>query len=286
MLRFNHHYWRILLPCLALVSCARLSGSDIAPEQRRLWEYKHQHTNLYSLRDEVKLGEIVFKKQIEAAEREKIKVDPPEHAALKRRIDRIVQKLAAASDRPDLPYEVKIFDRPKIANAYCLPGGKIGVFTGLFDPKKGLVDPASDDEIAAVLAHEIAHATMRHVTRRISSLQAWGFLGSLAGMALGQGVGGNAQAIFNNVFSVGTNLYLPTYSRKFEKEADQIGFFYMARAGYRPDAAVRIWRKAAEQKDKAQKTSFLASHPASGERARQLEGWLPDAHLVQKGSYP
>ena len=223
--------------------------------------------------------------QIKAFKRDDKGVDLPKHRELKTRIEKIVSRLAAVSDEPNFPYEVHIFDKPDVVNAFCMPGGKIGVFTGLFDEKKGLVDINNDDQIAAVLGHEMAHATLRHATRQATSMQGLGFLGTVASVALGQGVGAEAQVIFNRVFNIGANLYLPSYSRKHEAEADQVGFYYMSKARFNPVSAVDIWQKAASRGGpNSKKTDFFASHPASGERAHRLKKWLPEAEGIKNGT--
>lgn len=282
------HY---LIPIIFLVSspilsCAGGGGSAKSSKgtQVHLWEYRKNFSNFYSEKDDIKIGDYVMDLQIKEFKKKDVGVDLPKHSELRNRIQAVVKRIAAVSDKPDFPYEVHIFDRPDIVNAYCLPGGKIGVFTGLFDKEKGFVDLENDSQIAAIMGHEIAHATLRHVTRRLTRLQTWGFLGAIASVAIGQGVGGQVQYAFNQVFSLGTNLYLPSYSRKYEQQADQVGFYYMSRARYNPQAAIDIWKKAASRGGQnSKKTDFFASHPASGVRAKNLERWLPEAMLISKG---
>ena len=198
-----------------------------------------------------------------------------------------MEKVAAKSDLPSLPYEVHIFDKPDVVNAFCMPGGKIGVFSGLFDREKGLVDINDDDQLAAVLSHEIAHATLRHITRRLTTYQGINIFGGLASIGLGEGVGANARVIFEQAFTVGVNLYLPSYSRKHELEADRAGFSYMSKAGYDPQAAINLWKKAAAKGGKnSKKTDFFASHPSDASRAKALEGWLADAEFLRSGQKP
>lgn len=273
----------IFLCSFVLLNCATSKNAKPASEAR-LWEYKTKHTNLYSLKDDIELGESVQKKQLEAARSSKIAVDPQSQLALKKRIEKIAKRLAQVSDIPDLPYEVHIYDQPDVANAFCLPGGKMGVFTGLFDKKTGLVHEASDDEIAAVLGHEIAHATLRHVTRRMTTAQSAGVLGSILSVGIGSTAGVNSQQLFDQVFSVSASLYFPSYSRKHETEADKVGFYYMSKAGYNPEASVQIWQRLDDKlkTEGKQSSDFFSSHPSSGKRAEFLRGYLPDAWLVQK----
>ncbi len=249
---------------------------------KHLWDYKRQFKNNQKMNEEIKVGSYYMDKQVHHFKNKKIGVDLPKHAALRARIIRIVNRIAKVSDMPDFPYEVHVFDMPKVVNAFCLPGGKIGVFSGLFDSQKGLVHMNSDDEIAAVIAHEIAHATLRHATRRMNNAQGIGILGSIASIAIGAGAGGVAQGIFDTVFSFGADLIMPNYSRKQEKEADRVGFYYMSKAGFNPNAAIRIWENAAKRKDKGDKTDAFSSHPSDGTRAKELKKWLPDAMAIYK----
>ncbi|MBX7148781.1 M48 family metallopeptidase [bacterium] len=246
----------------------------------RLTNYKTNGYNLYAVDTDIKIGEMVQEQQMKEFKRKKVAIDPPEYAAVKTRIENIVKKIATVSDKPNFPYEVHIYDKPDVVNAYCLPGGKIGVFTGLFSKDKGLINPANDDELAAVLGHEIAHATQRHVTRRASTMQSFGILGAIASVAVGQTVGGEWQQGFDQMVSLGVNLTMPSYSRKFEREADQVGFYYMTKAGYKPEAAIDVWKRAASRKD-GKDYNFFSSHPSNGERASNLEGWLAEAHDIQ-----
>ena len=276
-----------LLPLLA--GCAETSvgppaqSGDVTRMSGHLGDYQRTMRDLYSINDDIKIGEQVMAAQIKEFKRKKVGVDLPRDSALKARIENIVRRLAPVTDLPDLPYEVHIFDRPDIANAYCMPGGKIGVFTGIFDSEKGLVNAASDDEIAAVLGHEMAHASLRHVTRQLTTLQSIGFFGNLASIFIGQGVGQQAQYAFNQVFSMGMNIYIPSYTRKYESQADQAGFYTMSRAHFDPQAAVNVWTRAAGKKGAHSKTDFFADHPASAERARRLEHWLPEAQMLATG---
>lgn len=268
----------VLLP--VILFCFLNVGT--AATSKHLWDYKRSHFNYYSIGDEIQIGERFMKDQIKAFEKKNLKVNPPEQEKLRQRIIKIVNRLAAVSDIPKLPYEVTLFEKNDVSNAYCLPGGKIGVFTGIFDKEKGLIDPNNDDQIASVMGHEIAHATLRHVTRRLTTYNSIGVLGSLVSLGVGQGLGQNWGYLADQVFSTGTFLYLPSYSRKHEKEADKVGLYYMAKAGFKGEAAVDVWIKAAQQKkDGKTKTSFFDSHPASGERANYLRGFLSDAHELQ-----
>jgi len=149
-------------------------------------------------------------------------------------------------------------------NAYCMPGGRIMVYSGLID-KLDL----SDAELATVLAHEVAHALREHTRERVSRAYAQQLV--LAGAAAATGASEGATNIANMVGQV--TFQLP-FSRDQESEADQIGLELMARAGYDPHAALTLWKKmsAAEQ---AGTPKFLSTHPAPRDRIKDIEKNLP-----------
>ncbi|PIR26017.1 MAG: hypothetical protein COX62_06400 [Deltaproteobacteria bacterium CG_4_10_14_0_2_um_filter_43_8] len=229
--------------------------------------------NYYKLSQEPALGKEVLTGQVKAFQKDNVAVDSPKNKAELETIKHIVRNISRVSHIPSFPYEVHVADAP-VVNAWCAPGGKIMVYEGLWDKEKGLVEKGNKDELAAVLAHEISHATARHVTESISRNMTIYAAGSLAQSAIGVGSAEGAD-LFGRIFSEGFNVFVPSYSRKNESEADKLGLFYMAKAGYDPRAAVRLWERAAK-KNKDQ-TSIYASHPASGERAAALKSYLPEA---------
>ncbi len=230
--------------------------------------------NWFSLDTDVKLGSQVLQAQEGSFKKENISIDSEKNRDMLLRIKKIVERVRKVSHIPDLPYEVHLADAP-VVNAWAAPGGKMMVYEGLWDPEKGLVKKDSDEELAAVLSHEIAHCTARHVTEAISQQVTIGLVGVAVSSAIA-GAGSAAGAnLFDQVFTQGMNIYVPSYSRKNEAEADKIGLFYMAKAGYDPRAAVELWKRAAEKKGDS--TSIYASHPSNGERAKALEKYLPQA---------
>lgn len=230
--------------------------------------------NWFKLSDDVKLGNQVLGVQLQSFEQKKVPVDESSDKAMLGRLQGIVNRISKVSHLPDLPYEVHLAEAPTV-NAWAAPGGKVMVYSGLWDPKKGLVHQESDDEIAAVLAHEISHVTARHVTESLTKNMTVMLAGQVATSAISAGTSAQGGNLFGQFFSAGYNIYAPSYSRKNESEADRIGLFYMAKAGYDPRAAVELWRRAAQKKGDA--TSIFASHPSSGQRAKDLEAYLPRA---------
>ncbi len=233
--------------------------------------------NYYNLEQEPKIGKQVLYTQSEAIKKKGKKMDREADAEEYERLRRIVADIAPHTHYPNFPYEVHLAD-VDIVNAWCAPGGKIMVYTGLWEPKKGLVKKGNDDELAAVLSHEIAHANARHVTEAISRTMTIAMAGAAVQTAIAAGGSSQGANVFGEIFADGMNLYIPSYSRGNEYEADRVGLIYMAEAGYDPRAAVRLWKEAARRKKDM--TSIFASHPSSGARAKALEKVLPAAILI------
>jgi predicted Zn-dependent protease len=162
-------------------------------------------------------------------------------------------------------WEVNVEKNEQI-NAYAMPGGKIMVFSGLVEKIN-----ATDDELAAVIGHEIAHALREHGRERMSQayVQQFGlqalasFVGGTAGSMAAQGAGLGSQLFFE----------LPN-SREQERESDKIGLELAARAGYNPDAAVTLWQKMSAG-NKGAPPEFLSTHPASDNRIADLQALAP-----------
>ncbi|MCB5362997.1 M48 family metallopeptidase [Pusillimonas sp. CC-YST705] len=163
--------------------------------------------------------------------------------------------------RPDAAawnWEVNVLDSDEV-NAWCMPGGKIAVYTGLIEQLK-----ATDDELAAVIGHEIAHALREHARERVSQQMATGIgLSILAAVT-----GSNATADLGGQLSQ-VMFTLPN-SRTHETEADRMGVELAARAGYDPRAAVTLWRKMASAGGGGQ-PEFLSTHPSPTTRIADLE---------------
>ncbi len=179
------------------------------------------------------------------------------------RVRAIANRLIAQSGvfRPDARqwrWEVHVFASPEV-NAWCMPGGKIAVYTGLIDKLK-----ITDDELAAVLGHEIAHALREHARERASEQMVAGGLISIGSAILGVGDLGQQGAEYAYMGLVG----LPN-SRAHETEADRIGVELAARAGYDPRAAIGLWQKMA-QVGGSEPIKFLSTHPSREDRLADL----------------
>lgn len=160
-------------------------------------------------------------------------------------------------------WEVNLIGSKQV-NAFCMPGGKIAVFTGLLDQLQ-----LTDDELAMVLGHEMAHALREHARERIAKTQGTGALLSLGAQLFGLGQLGNVAA------DIGTQLLSLKYSRDDETEADLVGLELGARAGYNPQAAVSLWEKMDRAAGGGGGTAFLSTHPSGPERMRRLKENIP-----------
>ncbi len=162
----------------------------------------------------------------------------------------------------DWRWEVHLIGSQQI-NAFCMPGGTIAFFTGILEQLQ-----LTDDEVAMIMGHEMAHALREHARERIAKTQATGIGLSLGAQLLGLGELGNAAA------NLGTQLLTLKFSRSDESEADLVGLELAARAGYDPRAAVSLWRKMGEATGK-NGVAFLSTHPSGPERIRELQRNVP-----------
>ena len=176
-------------------------------------------------------------------------------------------------DMPDADWEFIVFDEPKVINAFAMAGGKVGVFSGLYKVAK------TDDQLASVISHEIAHVTAKHVHEKLSRELAVNTVGA-AGMVGGlvAGVGGLTVDALSQVYGLTTGVSGFAFDRAKEKEADYIGLMYMARAGYDPQAAVSVLEALElETANDPIQPGFLSTHPSHPERIIQLMDAMPKA---------
>ena len=179
-----------------------------------------------------------------------------------------------------LSWEFNVVDSKQV-NAFCMPGGKIVVYTGLLN----LVGNGahSDDELAAVMGHELSHALAKHANERISNQM----LVQAGGQLLGAAVGNRSQmlgSLINQAYGIGAQVgvMLP-FGRKQEYEADKMGLVLMAMAGYDPRYAVSFWQKMAQSKGGNQTNELLSTHPSDANRIKAIEEYLPTALQYYQG---
>ncbi|GAB3835676.1 M48 family metallopeptidase [Hymenobacter jeollabukensis] len=154
-------------------------------------------------------------------------------------------------------------------NAWCMPGGKVAVYTGIL--------PITEDEngLAVVMGHEIAHAVARHSNERMSQQMAAQGLGGVLSAAVGQNPSAT-QNVFLQAVGVGSQVGLLKFSRTQESEADRLGLIFMAMAGYNPDAAVPFWERMAA-KNQGGNIELLSTHPSDATRIANIQKELPEA---------
>lgn len=252
---------RVVLPLTTFAAfLALLAGCYTVPETGR------RSLILVPIDQEVALGASSF---TDIKSQMKVSSDPE----LNSRVQRVGRNIAqAVGDRlPNAKWEFVVFE-DDTPNAFALPGGKVGVHTGLFEIAH------TDDELAIVMGHEIAHVIARHGAERMSE----GLIVTAGGIAL--------DAALRNKESKDRDLWLASYgvaatglvvlphSRRGESEADNIGITYAARAGYDPRAAVTFWtrmKQAAEGREKP--PEWMSTHPSDDTRIQNLERLMPDA---------
>lgn len=184
-------------------------------------------------------------------------------------VERVGRRLAAVADRADWTWEFTLFADPQQVNAWALPGGKVGVYTGIL--------PIAEDEagLATILGHEVAHAIAHHGAERAGQGTVLGVLG--AGVGIAATAAGMNGSMATELFGIGTDVgVLLPFSRSQEAEADEIGLILMARAGYDPRAAIALWERMAARGDAGGGT-FLSTHPSHGSRVTRLRAALPRA---------
>lgn len=162
----------------------------------------------------------------------------------------------------------------KTVNAWCMPGGKVVVYTGLL--------PVTQNEagLAVVMGHEIAHAIAQHGNERMSQQLAIQMGGTALAVAMESQPAQTAQ-IFNQVYGVGSGLGALAYSRKHESEADKLGLCFMAMAGYDPNAAVSFWERMSKSGG-AGAPEILSTHPSDASRIKDIKEYLPKAMKYYK----
>ena len=179
---------------------------------------------------------------------------------------------ALPGEAPDR-WEVTLFDEES-ANAFALPGAKIGVYTGLLDVAENA------DQLAAVIGHEVAHVLERHSNERVSSNVLSGTVVAIGTEVLAGGAATEARQATQQALSQGAQLLgLLPYSRAHEAEADQVGVMLMAKAGFDPAASVQLWKNMAAA-NASQPLEILSTHPAPATRIQKLSSYLETATPV------
>jgi predicted Zn-dependent protease len=212
---------------------------------------------------------------------EQLKTNTPisHDSAANAMVQRVGKRIAgvAGKDLPDAQWEFVVFES-KEANAFCLPGGKVGVYTGLLPIAK------DDAGLATVLGHEIGHAVAHHGAERMSNQM----VSQGAGQLLGSALDPKWQGTFLSLYGAGSQVALELpHDRKQESEADHIGIIYMAKAGYDPAEAIKFWQRFKDYnqqqsggKQASWYSKYLSTHPVDDVRIADLQKLLPEAQAA------
>jgi metalloendopeptidase OMA1, mitochondrial len=252
--------WRLAARIAPLCVLGCLHGCATVPYTNR------SQLMLMSESDDLKLGAAAYGQVLKKS----TVVHDPQVTEV---VQRVGKRIAAVADKPEYQWEFTVIDDPKQANAFCLPGGKVAVYTGIF--------PIARDEagLATVIGHEVAHALARHGAERMSQstlLQAGAVAAAVAAGASGAGAG-TQQAVMA-AYGLGSQVgvALP-FSRSQESEADHIGLILMAKAGYDPEAAVGLWQRMEADAQGKTPPEWLSTHPSPATRQDDLRGWMAEA---------
>jgi predicted Zn-dependent protease len=197
-----------------------------------------------------------------------------DNVAMKARVDKITARLVAQAIqyRPETEgwdWQVAVIDEPKTLNAWCMAGGKMAIYSGIITRLE-----LSDDEIAQVMGHEIAHALAKHTAERMSTAMASQTVLQIGAMLLGGKGAGGEMALQAAAVATTVGVQLPN-SRAQESEADRIGIELAAKAGYDPHAAPRLWEKMLQATGSRGQSDFLSTHPQSEKRQAALAALIP-----------
>ena len=245
------------LQCLGIsVTLSLCAGCYTVPETGR-------QSIILPIFDDAKMGAEAF---AEAKASEKISTDAAANARVRNVGERIAQ--AVGSNLPGAKWEFVVFDAPETVNAFALPGGKVAVYTGL------LRLAGSDDELAFVMGHEIAHVTSRHGAERMTEGAIASGLGAVVDYSTKDS---KYRDLLLAAYGAGTTGVMLKFSRGNESEADFVGLRYSAKAGYDPRAATTFWKKMAAESAKAggKPPEFLSTHPSDERRIAALEAEMP-----------
>lgn len=253
----------ILLVIVLLAGCATVhtTAHGVVGVER-------EQTMLVSSAEVNKSADKAYRASLNEAQKKKLL---NRDAVMLARVRAIASRLTSATgafraDAPAWPWEVNVLTS-KDLNAWCMPGGKIAVFTGLIEQLQ-----VSDDELAAVMGHEIAHALREHGREKAGQSTGLSLAAAFGGMLLGAYAGVDPGLAKNVLGSVGDLAFMRPNSRVMEQEADRIGVELAARAGYDPHAAITLWEKLERASD-GQPPQWLSTHPSHESRIADLRGY-------------
>ena len=187
---------------------------------------------------------------------------------IKKAINIFYESRNKANPTSNFRWEVILVDNEEIKNAWCMPGGKMAVYSGILDIAN------NDNALAALMGHEIAHAVARHGSERASQ----GVLFDIGTMALeklvlGQSLSGDSRKLYEYFANFGVML---PFSRSHETEADYLGLIFMHIAGYEMEEAIKMWERMNKNNSRSQPPEFLSTHPSNKTRIENIKKWIPE----------
>jgi predicted Zn-dependent protease len=269
---------------LCLVLAALLAGSGCNPPTKGQGPGHRSQVLGLSPEQEYSLGVQAYREVLDKARAKGDLVDPDDPTV--RRVRRVGERIARAAENEPLQREINLhlkgyrFDwefnviRDRQINAFCLPGGKVAVYSGLLP----IVE--NDDQLATVLSHEIAHALAHHSNERLTRQAMHEKAVEAANGALGR-MNPTERQILIGVLSGGASVRELAYDRQQESEADHIGLFLMTFAGYDPDEAVEFWERMRQASHGGRPPEILSTHPSDVQRIQQMRAWLPQVKAAK-----
>ena len=258
--RFIQSFVTVLVSACLLVACTSTSRPGVVGVERSQFM-------MISAAQIDRISASSFEQQAKAAQKKNILITSgPQYERLKTIANRLIPQTAVfRDDTHSWNWGLQLIDSP-LVNATCAPGGRITFYSGIIN-KLNL----TDDEIAAIMGHEIAHAVREHGRERVSQAMAQNVIANVALAAAGAG---SAQSIDAANQIMQYVLVLPN-SRQNEKEADAIGLEIAARGGYDPRAAITLWEKMSKESKGKNPPEFLSTHPSNENRIKELSALMP-----------
>ncbi len=186
---------------------------------------------------------------------------------IKTAAEKYYASIGRSSSLSNYAWEFHLLDDVQV-NAWCMPGGKVAVYTGILPITKDATG------MAVVLGHEVSHALAGHGNERISQAMIAQYGGSILGSAISSS---QWQQVFQQAYPVGAQVALLKYGRSQELEADQMGLYLMAMAGYNPQQAIPFWQRMEAQSSGSSTPEFLSTHPSPGNRIADIQSNMPKA---------
>jgi len=258
--RFIQSFVTVLVSACLLVACTSTSRPGVVGIERTQFM-------MISAAQIDRISASSFEQQAKAAQKKNILITSgPQYERLKTIANRLIPQTAVfRDDTRTWGWGLQLIDSPMV-NATCAPGGRITFYTGIIN-KLNL----TDDEIAAIMGHEIAHAVREHGREQVSQALAQNVFSNVALATAGPGSAKSIDAANQIMQYV---LVLPN-SRQNEKEADAIGLEIAARGGYDPRAAITLWEKMSKESKGKNPPEFLSTHPSNQNRIKELSALMP-----------